>query len=254
MTLYISDNRNTGIPGRGHIGLPPQNEEVGGQRRQRSWWRSIYNRISQSGPDTEDLAAGDSHLSKDRKHSHSNVPEARRGLLHGYEHGFDDPPPQSVIRAYRSQHGDKQRNSRTQPAQDTDQHGILAPLPVFKDPHHQDMFPRSPSSSKSSPLGLPVPYSPNVPSVEFVRSDILLGRIFPPSTENMLTTTSSRRDPQLQTGGSSPEGFSREFRSSDATFSPPSPTRNSSPPSRHRSHRRESASHRPLIPSPRFWS
>lgn len=225
---------------------------MGGQRRQHSWWRSVYNRISQSGPDTEDLAAGDSHLSKDRKPSRSNVPEARRGLLYGYEDGFDDPPPLSVIRAYQSQHRNKRRSSRTQPVRDRDQHDVLAPLPVFRDPHHQDMFPRSPSISKSSPLRLPAPYSPNIPSGEFVRSDSLLGRIFPPSAENMLTTTSPQRDPRLQTGAPSPEGLTREFRSSDATFSPPSPARNSSPPSRHRSHRRESASHRPPIPSPPF--
>lgn len=153
------------------------------------------------------------------------------GLLHGYEHGFDDPPPRSAIREYQSQHRDKRRKPRNQP----NQHDVLAPLPVFRD--HPDMFPRASGSSNIPPSGLPASYSHDT---QFVRSDSLLGRIFPPSTDHI--TTPPHHDSRFPIN-SLPDG---EF----GSYNPPVPVRNISPPSRHRSHRRESASHRPSMSSP----
>ncbi|KAJ7209681.1 organic solute transporter Ostalpha-domain-containing protein, partial [Mycena pura] len=42
------------IPGRGHIGPPPNVDSAPGHKTQRSWWRSMYSRVSQSANEAED--------------------------------------------------------------------------------------------------------------------------------------------------------------------------------------------------------
>ncbi|KAK0461043.1 organic solute transporter Ostalpha-domain-containing protein [Desarmillaria tabescens] len=55
------------IPGRGHIKpAPTEGEPVGDHRQQRSWWRSVYNRVSQSGQDVDEEEA---HLTPSRRTS-----------------------------------------------------------------------------------------------------------------------------------------------------------------------------------------
>ena len=83
---YLARNIDLGlkidIPGRGHIKPIP---EEGQQRRQRSWWRNIYDRISQSSPDYDHTLPA---------HAESDAAQRLLSPLHD----LDDPPPSSYIR------------------------------------------------------------------------------------------------------------------------------------------------------------
>lgn len=67
--------------------------EQGHAHGQRSWWRSIYDRISQSGPD-ESFTPAPKRKSWARPHI------SEKALT---ERTYDDPPPPSALRTYRSQ-------------------------------------------------------------------------------------------------------------------------------------------------------
>ena len=150
----------------------PQGHRQGGQRT--SWWRGVYNRLSQSGPDPTDERFTRLSRHNSRSHHHSrNVDHT--SLLYEY----DDAPPPSIIHAYRaSHHSEESRNfdvvtdtreasgpdmSITQPAIHVQESAdILGPLPSSKRP---SVPPRSTPSSMPTPL--------------FDRTDSLLGRVFP---------------------------------------------------------------------------
>ncbi|THV07774.1 DUF300-domain-containing protein [Dendrothele bispora CBS 962.96] len=103
------------IPGRGHIKPYPVDDGVGHTHQpQRSWWRSLYERISQTGDgdDIEDRLTSNPSTRKSgkrasrsrskqhrpsRSRSRRNTREvdADRGLLHDYH--YEDPPPPSLM-------------------------------------------------------------------------------------------------------------------------------------------------------------
>jgi hypothetical protein len=149
-----------------------QGHRQGGQRT--SWWRGVYNRLSQSGLDPTDERF--TRLSRHNSRSHHYSRNAdHTSLLYEY----DDAPPPSIIHAYRaSHHSEESRNfdavthirdasgpdmSITQPAIHVQESAdILGPLPTSKRP---SVPPRNTSSSIPTPL--------------FDRADSLLGRVFP---------------------------------------------------------------------------
>lgn len=157
------------IPCRGHI-KPLDEQPEGNQRARRSWWRNIYDRISQSGtePDVQDLSV-----------NHNNVRESileERRLL-SPDDELDDPPPPSRI-----------RHERTAASR--------------HDPHKQSRHGRR-SENHESPSGRRhrsgsrhrAPASPPPPSL-LPTDSTTFGRLFPvpPSTTSLhgnVTATSS---------------------------------------------------------------
>ncbi|KAJ6602161.1 organic solute transporter Ostalpha-domain-containing protein [Mycena sp. CBHHK59/15] len=176
------------IPGRGHIG-PAHTDDTPNHKPQRSWWRSVYSRVSQSDPDPEDEQRLRSQLSK-RKKSKSRIPgsqdmDANRRLLVEYDYNFDDPPPQPIVPSHRSRRSDQQQRIIHQ-----EEHlDTLAPLSVFtahRSSHQiRQQKPRSSSNPIPSHPTLPVDLNPLMSySQPLGRSDSLLGRVFPPSASN----------------------------------------------------------------------
>ncbi|CAK5281816.1 unnamed protein product, partial [Mycena citricolor] len=134
---------DSNAPGRGHI-APPR-EEAQGHKGQRSWWRSVYSRVSQSAPDEDEhrLTSQPSRRKKVKSSSRVETPADRRPLFDA-NYDFDDPPPEPFL------------PSRAQQTADT-----LGPLSNFT--AHRS------SHQRASPA--------------LARSDSLLGRVFPPSNE-----------------------------------------------------------------------
>ncbi|KZT23606.1 DUF300-domain-containing protein [Neolentinus lepideus HHB14362 ss-1] len=81
-------------------GAPPEQGQ-GHERGKRSWWRSMYDRVSQSGPDHDDARLSPpprrSSRSRSRSRHRAKKSEARPLMV-----TYDDPPPPSAIRTYRS--------------------------------------------------------------------------------------------------------------------------------------------------------
>lgn len=194
-----------GIPGRGHIKATPSfaDEPEYGHQRQRSWWRNIYNRISQSGheADLEEArrsAVSSRHrkLRNDPRHRRdTRDAEAERMLLSDpNQYDFDDPPPPSLIRQSRRQQQlapDYHQGGRGIHSQDD----VLAPLTMYAEHQSSHVYRQrnlaSPppqqhgrTSQPSSPHAVnSYPYSPSL--VHEVRStENLWGRVFPPSTDH----------------------------------------------------------------------
>ncbi|KII96195.1 hypothetical protein PLICRDRAFT_96965, partial [Plicaturopsis crispa FD-325 SS-3] len=67
---------------------------------QRSWWRDVYTRISQSeaAPDPAEEILTPAPRRKSRSRTHSREIDVNRSLLYDY----DDPPPPSTIRKHRA--------------------------------------------------------------------------------------------------------------------------------------------------------
>ena len=84
----------------------------GTSRPRSSWWRGVYNRLSQSGPDPDE-------------------PERPVALLlpHGYE--YDDAPPPSIIRTYCIRNAEEARAITSRPIE-ADILGPLPPSPLLR--------------------------------------------------------------------------------------------------------------------------
>ncbi|KAJ7668515.1 organic solute transporter Ostalpha-domain-containing protein [Mycena polygramma] len=183
------------IPGRGHIGPAHEADGPPGHKPQRSWWRSVYSRVSQSGPDPEEearyLTGHPSRRKKPKSKSKSRPPGSRdfdadRRLLE-QDYDFEDPPPQPYMNSYRSRRQDRQRSPRMEDHLDT-----LAPLSVFTAHRssHQVRQQQLRGSSNPTP-SYPAPSANLDPVMSFPQpplmspsSDSLLGRVFPPSASN----------------------------------------------------------------------
>ncbi|KAI0249237.1 organic solute transporter Ostalpha-domain-containing protein [Lactifluus subvellereus] len=133
-------------PELGHLGANPGQSYTHG-RRQRSLWRSAYERVSQNNPDREESHALPSS-SKRKSRRYRNAEQRVRV--------YDDQPPPSLLRTYR----DHRRTSHVPPS------GAQAP--------------QFPGNSTSPDLGLPVqdryPVVPTQKTV--VRADTVLYRLF----------------------------------------------------------------------------
>jgi hypothetical protein len=159
---------------------------------QKSWWRNIYDRISQGGPDPEHepLTRAPSrrklwsrsiyhttschHHSRDHPSKHHSRNVDCLSLLH-HDQEYEDPPPASVIKTYRGsqrrqESGDGKGHSHMR--SDTD---VLAPLDVF-DQHH--------SRSQHQHLRVVQPHGPKsaqgliLPATPISCHDSLLARVF----------------------------------------------------------------------------
>ncbi|KAK0454748.1 organic solute transporter Ostalpha-domain-containing protein [Armillaria borealis] len=198
------------IPGRGHIkAAPTEGEPVGDHRQQRSWWRSVYNRVSQSGQDVDEEEVPSRRLSKRKSKSKRSRPskdaDADRSLLHD-PNNFEDPPPPSLIRKSRGQdqYSWNQDSAYYIPGRrgSTPHEDMLAPLSVFSEhrsSHVQRKQQRHMSSSGTSKFHtnsrrvdsnsarqVSTP-SQHPPPVHLTRSDSLFGRVFPPSTDHAIS-------------------------------------------------------------------
>ncbi|KAL0956001.1 hypothetical protein HGRIS_002177 [Hohenbuehelia grisea] len=176
--------------------------------RSRSWWRSIYDRVSHSG-DVDDYASvppvkNDQRISRSRAKSRSRHASRDRDSLLPHDYTFDDPPPPSLIRSYRdrrrSQSGGREdihEASRRQSAFAME--GL--PIVVEAPPPHDDYDgPRQSFAQHEStriPPNISQPSFPVTsdqyltPPSQFVRSDSLLGRVFPKSTDHLSSIENS---------------------------------------------------------------
>ncbi|KIK61210.1 hypothetical protein GYMLUDRAFT_43292 [Collybiopsis luxurians FD-317 M1] len=205
------------IPGRGHI-KPVLDEGNPGytHQPQRSWWRSIYNRVSQSGPEDENrklTPTSSRHASRRKSKSKSREPsksrprnrsrdvDGERDVPSVYPDTMDDPPPPSLFRSKRSPHHKADQGVYSPVAQHGDE-DILAPLSSFNDhqssylqrppqqrkpsqnhrSHHITSPPMSPTSHRPELTSSPPPQSLLAPMMMphgDVSADSLLGRVFP---------------------------------------------------------------------------
>ncbi|KAG7449619.1 DUF300-domain-containing protein [Guyanagaster necrorhizus] len=175
------------IPGRGHIkAVSTERGAVGDHRQQRSWWWSLYNRVSQSGQDFDeeevDLTLRPSKRrskSKPRKRSrqHSKDADTDRSLLHD-PNNFDDPPPPSLIRISRGQ----DQSSHIQRKQQRN----LSSSGTSKSHTNSRRFDSKlhHSARQDSPRSPPSQNPYQIPFIHLTRSDSLFGRVFPPSTDH----------------------------------------------------------------------
>ncbi|KAJ7287291.1 DUF300-domain-containing protein [Mycena rebaudengoi] len=214
------------IPGRGHIGAPHDADGAPNHKPQRSWWRSVYTRVSQSGPEPEEeqhLTPQPSRQKKSKSKSRTRGPgdiEAGRGLLLEHDYDFEDPPPQPIS------HRNRPKDRRQRPVVAQEEHlDTLAPLSVFNVRHssHQTRQQKQRSSSNPTPLHYPPPsdaispqsYSQPLgmsfpPTGPIARSDSLLGRVFPLNADNMSSvdhsaaSDSGRSLPSVSTHGVTP--------------------------------------------------
>lgn len=184
------------ISGRGHIGAPPIDTEV---YPQRSWWRSIYNRLSQSGlpADEEERAPVipklNTHKSKSRQQQRSINEERPDRFTFEYDYDFDEPPPRSIIQTYRSQHFPKELiSSDEQRALHVISPSVSNDMESARRSHRFSVSPDATSfplvtliqASTSTPeMRNTNPSQPGpstlIPPDGFARSDSLLGRVFP---------------------------------------------------------------------------
>ncbi|KAK0504536.1 organic solute transporter Ostalpha-domain-containing protein [Armillaria luteobubalina] len=191
------------IPGRGHIkAAPTEGEPVGDHRQQRSWWRSVYNRVSQSGQDVDEEevhTAPSRRLSKRKSKSKRSLQHSRdadaRSLLHDFNN-FEDPPPPSLIRTSRGhdQYSWNQDSAYYIPGEHSaaPHEDMLAPLSFHvQRKQHRHMSSSGTSKSRNNSRRVDsnsvrlVSTSSQLPSpVHLTRSDSLFGRVFPPSTDH----------------------------------------------------------------------
>ena len=128
--------------------------------RNRSWWRSIYQRVSQSGGEDEQ----EKHLSPRPKRKSASRPKdppqalplIKEMPMPGTDYAYEDPPPPSTLNAYRSSR--LADNGRRIPCEASPR--ASPPIPIFSR--------RSPEPAR---LMLNPPAQLN-------RSDSLLNRVF----------------------------------------------------------------------------
>ncbi|KAH9888780.1 organic solute transporter Ostalpha-domain-containing protein [Cubamyces lactineus] len=168
--------------------------------RQTSWWRRIYNRLSQSGPDpdVEQAAPPGSYSNPSRRSStcrrSKDVPTragATRLMQDVQEDVYDEPPPPSAIRTYRESKnkmgGVKRKPPPTldPPLLSASFADVPSPLsspnagerPLVPIPQHSSVAPwRDPTTVLSSP---PLPS----PAAESFQADSFLDRAFAASIE-----------------------------------------------------------------------
>ncbi|KAF9501795.1 DUF300-domain-containing protein [Pleurotus eryngii] len=162
--------------------LPPK-------RRSRSWWRSIYDRISQSGdPDVELAPSRSQRRQRSRsRHQQPSSQDKDRQRLIRQDFEYDDPPPPSMICAHRSQRNQLGLMIEEEPFGFIESHGSRLPplggLPtMYSGPIRSGnaMYP----SSSTTRHGVPQPDLLTERSPPFARSDSLLGHVFPQSVES----------------------------------------------------------------------
>ncbi|GJE91499.1 organic solute transporter Ostalpha-domain-containing protein [Phanerochaete sordida] len=177
---------------------PPARRRSG---QSQSWWRNIYNRLSQSEPLEDRSPTIDSlpyvpEKSPTDQQRLSYKPRPRRvdnAAFDPRQHLYDDPPPPSAIRSYRESKSSRKR-SECQDAASGPVHNPVV-LNAFGASHIRSVPPARPPSAPSAPSANSTPYSrrqslPPTPSTN--RSDSFFHRAFPdyPDTSPFSATTS----------------------------------------------------------------
>ncbi|KAI0695346.1 organic solute transporter Ostalpha-domain-containing protein [Cerioporus squamosus] len=156
----------------------------GHQRTQGSWWRRMYNRLSQPGPDADaEATASPARRSSSRRRSKGHT--AKLGavplMADVQEDDYNDPPPPSAIRTYRESRNNRQGPRRKAP-------------PTLDPPLLFTSFGDVPSFQGSSPdarndasrlVGAPTLLTPPLasPSTQSMQADSFLDRAFAASVE-----------------------------------------------------------------------
>ncbi|KAF7321521.1 hypothetical protein MKEN_00673000 [Mycena kentingensis (nom. inval.)] len=163
------------IPGRGHIGQPPESRKIAASHKpQRSWWRSVYSRVSQSAAEAdeeENLTSKPMRRKQTRSRHRSRDLEADRRLLVEHDLTFDDPPPPSLFRSHQSRF---EGNHRSPVEEHYDR---VAPLSAF-DVHRSSRQQRPSNKVRKPP---PPPALSDSSRATSPSGESLFGRIFPPS-------------------------------------------------------------------------
>ncbi|KAI0646590.1 organic solute transporter Ostalpha-domain-containing protein [Trametes meyenii] len=182
--------------------------DLGHQQRQTSWWRRVYNHISQSGPDpdTEHLfpsAPPSSFPNPPRRSStrrYFKDVTTRTGttplIYDVQEDDYNDPPPPSAIRTYRESKNKRGGVKRKQPPvleppllsasfadvpsplSSPDVGGSRAPVAQY-----QPVSSQQPSPTWPAPATLAPTSSVSTPGTESVQADSFLERAFAASVE-----------------------------------------------------------------------
>jgi hypothetical protein len=181
----------------------------GHEGRKRSWWRSVYDRVSHSHGYPSHRGALEDDIEDDKLLVPARQPQSPRSRSpHRHNNSameplmYDDPPPPSAIRRYRGESRSQQRRG----------HDVLEssrqpyPSPALALPYSSSnpisAVPLSTPHARSQPS---VPQRPR-PSIE--RSDSLLQRVFPhsaphsdvASSENQSLTASSSQSHAIRGG------------------------------------------------------
>ncbi|TFK88433.1 DUF300-domain-containing protein [Polyporus arcularius HHB13444] len=186
-------------PGSGGAYAPIVDAEAtpppGHHRAQASWWRRMYSRLSQSGPDADaETTPPPARHSSSRRRSKGLTGKVGAGPLMAdvQEDDYNDPPPPSAIRTYR-----ESRNSRQGPRRKSP--------PTLESPLLFASFGDIPSplsspdarSDVGRSLGAPALLTPLAsPSTQSMQADSFLDRAFaasvePGSSVNLLTAPPS---------------------------------------------------------------
>ncbi|KAL1756012.1 organic solute transporter Ostalpha-domain-containing protein [Schizophyllum commune] len=153
-----------------------------GHRQQRSWWRNVYNRISQTGHEPSDSAPpatlrhASRQPSRPRRHRPRDSQEAalQRRLL-DEEIDYDEPPPPGLYSPTRTRGPSRSRYTVVRDSDlDTE-----APPSRFRPPGASPSSPRSQHQDASSPRNEP-PYAATR-RLPLDRVDSVMARIFPAS-------------------------------------------------------------------------
>lgn len=221
-------------PGRGpkYDLLHPDDQGASNQNRRRSqrtsWWRNIYNRISQSEPEPVLLNPSYNQYNAPSKKDRSSYHKPSR--VYDYNYDFEDPPPPSAIRTYKAKKASRGNSNKPQDRQRSLLSGLPAP-DVGYDPHYipststpaiahlsSDATARSPPRLSYPPSGIPGPLTPNPlqpiqaasftslvspPVTEISHPDSVLARVFPYSSDashsgETLSHVSSQAPPSSQ--------------------------------------------------------
>ncbi|KAJ7594634.1 organic solute transporter Ostalpha-domain-containing protein [Mycena floridula] len=236
------DRRGYGnIPGRGHIKPAHEADAPAQHQTQRSWWRSVYDRISSTG--YEEQPQRKSNHSKQHPRHHHRDSDATRGLLYEYPYEIEDQPPRGLIREHLSNGlASPSRNiPRDSAHRSSHQTQHLAPEPDHRQKRRResnkpryDVQPPSPlllsPTSADSVLGRVFPYAGS-------SADHSTGLVNYPYTSAPLPSQGSAVALNIagQRKISSPELSYPNARSMEADIFDSPPSRNS--------HRRESAGH-----------
>ncbi|KAI0330884.1 DUF300-domain-containing protein [Cubamyces sp. BRFM 1775] len=173
--------------------------------RQTSWWRRVYNRLSQTGPDPDvEQAVPSSYGNPSRRSStrrrSKDIPTrtgATRLMQDVQEDVYDVPPPPSAIRTYRESKNKKQGVKRKPPptfdppllstsfadipsplsSPDAGEHPLVPAPQSHLLPFHSPLAGRRDPISPLSPTPLPSP------ATESVQADSFLDRAFAASIE-----------------------------------------------------------------------
>lgn len=149
--------------------------------RSQSWWRSIYNRLSQSEPleepplSTDVLPVVAERPVAERRPPSFNPRKMDKAKVDPRQQLYDDPPPPSVIRSYRESKS-RQHSSRVAHAA-PDQNTVI--LEAFGPPRRRDTAPAPPHSVPSAESTPSSRRQSLPPTPSSKRSDSFLGRAFP---------------------------------------------------------------------------